>query len=285
MLKKASEIALTLLGTGIALLTIVGSDAYIRPYVTLPPYAYAIAALTGWILLALSPTIPLMALLFLFGRWLGNKTRAKRLKMTYTQRYAMKADLPHIRRMLVKAFGEEHTPSLGLMEAWHDKHPQTFVCIYAVSKTFERTKEKLRATFKLIPLNILGVQAVEKGAATGTTLQAEHIAAREEEIAGYYIGDVVRSTFGSARPLIQSIEPLLCRGPFYARPLTRDGKLIMTAFRFFQVTNNEALPDIGMMCKRLPDAPPKARRSRRSRTAVANETSGKRLLRFAWLDA
>jgi hypothetical protein len=284
MLKKTVEIALTLLGAGVALLTIVGSETFLRPYVTLPPYAYAMAALGGCILLALSPAVPLTALLFLFARRLWNRMRTKRLKMTYMQRYATKSDLPYVRKMLVRAFGEENTPSLALMEAWCDKYPQTFVCIYAVTKTFERTKERLRATFKLIPLNLLGVQAVEKGIATGTTIQTEHIATREEDIEGYYIGDVVRSTFGSARPLIQSIEPLLHRGPFYARPLTRDGKLIMTAFRFFQI-NGDALPDIGMMCKRFPDAPLKVRHSRRSRKGLLKDSNDKRLFRIAWSHA
>ena len=113
---------------------------------------------------------------------------------------------------------------------------------------------ELVGSFKLLPLTKKGVEAVERGHATGSTLTAVHITSSRSKASGFYVGDVVATTATAKGDLLAYLDAALSSikhddVAVYARPLTSDGLRVMTGYGFVSITDDRAAPQIGHMCR------------------------------------
>ena len=135
-------------------------------------------------------------------------------------------------------FGEDdfgRVSALSLMEGLYDKHPKSF---WSVRSAVGSEDQKLVGYFIMYPLSQRSCVAVEQGRLTGLNLAHSDITTSFKKARGIYVGAV----YGiSLRPQAVALEGLKnqlavygARLPFYARPVSPDGKRIMTKYGFAQ---------------------------------------------------
>ena len=171
----------------------------------------------------------------------------------YNYTFARLSDLPSIHALYADHFGEE-VPSIDLMRSWLSRCK---TCFALVNRVVRRnglvTEQQLVGSFKLLPLTKAGIEAIERGTATGSSFRPEHISTnKKRSVVAYYVGDVVGTT-RRARGMVILYLRAACNDiqlPLYARPLTEDGVRVMMKYGFTHISNITRQPEIGRMCKR-----------------------------------
>lgn len=171
--------------------------------------------------------------------------------------YASEADLLELHRIFEKAFGSQ-SPPVKLMRSWIRVYPKALAMLYRVDKSSPRkTQQTLVGSFKVLPITEAAAKNVAKDRLTGSTIRPQHIARKSSDTAAYYVGDVVAFT-GRAKGTLLAYLNATCEQaikmgvPIYARPLTEEGKRVMTQYGFVQCSDDESPPAIGQMCKFVP---------------------------------
>jgi hypothetical protein len=153
-----------------------------------------------------------------------------------------------------KYFGSD-VPSIDLMKSWIARCKTAFVLVSRVHQTSGLAmKQELVGSFKLLPLTLDAVRALDAGQMTGSMFKPEHVARNKKETIAVYVGDVAAtSQFARAMVIAHltvACTPAVGRGlPIYARPLTGDGLRVMTKHGFVQVSDGTSRPEIGRICK------------------------------------
>jgi hypothetical protein len=215
--------------------------------------------------------------------------RSKTIERKFERVYATMTDVAPLRALYAKEFGSE-VPSAKLMLEWITRYPHAFTLLYRCdAKPLFRRIYTLVGSFKLLPITSEGVREVEAGRATGSTLKSEHVAGEWADASALYIGDVVGTSLLGKGILLHYLnaacEEAFEKGlPLYARPLTPDGKRVMTGHAFVQIADGTSPPEIGKMCRLGGDELGKfndnlRRNSERGRKQLPQGTrQGKRLL-------
>jgi hypothetical protein len=176
------------------------------------------------------------------------------LDSRYLCTHARPSDLAGLHALYARYFGDD-VPDIELMRTWVAKCDSAFTIVQkVVEDSGLPTRQELVGSFKLLPLTVKGVRAIDLGQATGSTFRPEHISGGRSGPAGYYVGDVVATTrFARGVVMAQlnaAVSPAI-RGAVtvYARPLTKDGLRVMTKHGFVQVSDGRSAPQIGRACK------------------------------------
>ena len=154
----------------------------------------------------------------------------------YEFRSVSKRDVQLVFEFMQRFFGEE-TPSCGRMLEWQRRNKAVLTAVYVKTLRRGRTKNELVGVFKILPLTLTAVELLESEQRTGATLSADHIATKEEEIAGLYIGDVGASTRKGKSEVLRRLKYVVEQRlrpdlPIYTRPLTGDGARLVRKYNF-----------------------------------------------------
>jgi hypothetical protein len=132
---------------------------------------------------------------------------------------------------------------------------RAFAMVYQIEdSSIEAESRSLVGSFKVLPVTEEAVRGLELKRLTGSSLRPEHIAKRQKDTAGFYVGDVfATTTFARGRIMAHIIiecEQAIRKGlPIYARPLTKDGKKTMKRRGFVRVDDGKSPPEIGEICR------------------------------------
>ncbi len=225
----------------------------ISKFIILPDFIYSIAFVIGTLMI-------LWGFLGWFASVLtppANRVLEivhKKLNAKYICVFATQDDLPQLYDLYSEFFDDE-VPSLNLMKSWVRQNRKAFALVYRVDNSSIKQKEQVLAgSFKVLPITQEAVQGLESEQLSGSTFEAKHIARNQKDAAAYYVGDVV-ATRRSARAFILASLNFACENalrkglPIYARPLTEDGKRVMTKYNFVQANDGKSPPQIGKICK------------------------------------
>ncbi len=191
--------------------------------------------------------------------------------------FARVGDLDELYTLYTEFFGAD-VPSKDLMRSWLSRYRKAFAMIYRLEEvSIRKTVRSLVGSFKVLPITAEAVHQLDRGRLSGATFSLEHIASKLDLAAAYYIGDVVATT-KSARGVVLAYLNVACEGALrkslaiYARPLSRDGKRVMTRNGFVQAGGGCIPPEIGRIC-RLGPLTASSGGSRRQRTRPRRQIS------------
>ncbi len=143
------------------------------------------------------------------------------------------ADLIELRNLYASCFGAD-IPSVALMKKWIDRNPEV---LWKLIERHSNGNNRIIGSFKLMPLNRSGVERLEHGLATGTTLGPRELVKRGGRATAIYVGDVIGvGTVGRYEVMWhirERLKPVQAQGiPVYARALTVDGLRILKKYGF-----------------------------------------------------
>ena len=167
--------------------------------------------------------------------------------------FAGAADLGALHDVYTHYFGDD-VPSVELMRSWINRCESAFVLIYRETQKSDLSKgQELVGSYKVLPLTASGIEALKAGRASGATFKPEHISAANRRVSAYYIGDLF-ATDRTAKAVVLHELRASCMQfknreiTFYARPLTREGRHVMTRRGFVQVSDGSSKPEVGKLC-------------------------------------
>jgi hypothetical protein len=253
--KRLLEVAVTLCTVGSAVFAVGVSESVLSQYVTLPRVAFGGFTASGAALVVVGAALFVAAFVMDRLREAVTEVVYGDVDARYVCTSASSGELPGIFDLYTRYFGAD-VPRLELMRAWLDKCPSAFTLVHRLvtNESGLAMGRELVGSFKVLPLSLAGVRAIELGQATGSTFRAEHLCGARRRPAGVYVGDVVATTpFARGIVIAQltaAIEPT-AKGELtvYARPLTRDGLRIMIKHGFLQASDGRSAPQLGLACK------------------------------------
>jgi hypothetical protein len=254
MKKTLLNAGLALCTVGAAIFAVGASEDAILKRVQLPARAFYLLLLSGGLLVGLGVAALILSVLFNPIEAAISRVLYGDLNSRYVSVNARGRDLIGLHDFYTKYFGSD-VPSIDLMKSWIVRCKSAFVLVHRVSQASGLAmKEELVGSFKLLPLTLDAVRALDAGQITGSMFKAEHVARNKKETLAVYVGDVAAtSQFARAMVLAQlnaACTPAVSRGlPIYARPLTPDGLRVMTKHGFVQVSDGTSPPEIGRICK------------------------------------
>lgn len=244
------SVASILCTVGSAVLALALAKRDVSKLVTLPTSAYRTMLVVGIAFIVIGAIAFLISFLIpLTANLIGRVFEDHRRHVCV---YATSADVYLLHDLYTEYFqGEVASPSL--MRDWIKRSPKALAMIFRVDHRSPRKQEQvLVGSFKVLMLNDGGLQGIEAGELSGSTLGPEHIVRSSKDAKGYYVGDVVATTWRARAAVLANLNVACERAlkdgkPIYARPLTPDGKRVMIKHGFVQVTDGKA-PQLGKMC-------------------------------------
>jgi hypothetical protein len=254
MKRKLVDTALALCTVGGALFAIGASKEPLSRIVSLPDYAYGLFLVLGGILATAG------GLAFVFSLF-AEPVQSGVERVIYGDvgsrhicTHANADDLRGLHALYSRYFGAD-VPSIELMNQWLNRCKSAFTLLHSVTQDSGLiTAQQLVGSFKLLPLTAEGVKALDLGQVTGSTFRPEHICSDRRRPAAYYLGDVVATTRFARAVILAQLNAACAQVTnrnisIYARPLTADGRRIMTKYGFAQVSDGRSAPEVGRICK------------------------------------
>lgn len=283
--KIPANLGTLLLTVGVALFTVGVAEREISRFLpSIPHFLYTFMLVGGLALVALG-LVALVVSLALSPAELLLANASREAFDPYNCTFATEADVGRLRSFYQEYFGTD-VPSAALMQAWIRRNPRAFAMVHRVEEaSIIRTTHSLVGSFKVLMLTPQAVDELVGQLVTGTTFKSAHLARKPQEAAGFYVGDVVATT-RFARGILLAYLNVACAPairnaiPIYARPLSRDGKRVMTQHGFVQVSDDKSPPEIGKICRlgtarfeRLPAAMRTGARKKQTTSAVGSRSS------------
>jgi hypothetical protein len=254
MKRSLFDAGLALCTVGSALFAVGASKDPLSKVITLPNYSFSALMILGGILAAVGGIAFLSS--FVVEPLESGVTRVVYgdIDSRYLCVPANPSDLPGLHALYTQYFGAD-VPSVDLMRAWLRRCGTAFTLVQRVTQDYGLgTRQVLVGSFKLLPLTAEGVRAMKSGQASGSSFRPEHISGIHRRPAAWYVGDVVATTRFSRGVVMAHINAACSFAvkkavSIYARPLTRDGRRIITKHGFVQVSDGKSTPEIGRMCR------------------------------------
>jgi hypothetical protein len=150
-------------------------------------------------------------------------------------------------------FGEQdfgRVSELRFMEKLYDWNPLSF---YSVRSRRDSAQIKLVGYFIIYPLTAKASRAVEECRLNGLNLGPEDLVRKFRNAQAIYVGAVLGTTCRAQAVALQALRSELrkygTKLPFYARPVSRRGRTLLSEYRFTKLKNS---PDGVELWKREP---------------------------------
>ena len=247
------DVLLGVLAIAAVLLAIPLVRSDIGRLIHLPEPLYLIFAVVGAVLAA----VGLLGItVLLLGLALGRPS-------TWCEsRPVSRRDVQRVFELMRRFFGDE-TPSITRMLEWQRRNKTVLTAVYIKTLRGGRTRPKLVGVYKILPLTPQAVELLESERKTGATLSARDIATESDQLAGFYIGDVVASTREGKAEVIRQLKQRV-RGQLrpgvsvYTRPLTSDGARLVRKYNFIPIMDGLAPGSMGRIHKLIAPRVPRA---------------------------
>jgi hypothetical protein len=227
-------------------------------FIHVPDAVYNALLVIGVILISLSIIGFAASLYGLPSKLILENVVYRNLGSKYICIYARQSDVSRLHDLYSEYFGGD-VPSTELMRSWIKQSRKAFTMIYRVdNESIRKRKHVLVGSFKVLLLTEAAVRALEAEQVSGSTFQPDHLARRQSDAAGCYVGDVIGTTRFAQGVLLGYLnvacEQAIKKGlPIYARPLTKEGQRVMKKYGFVEVSDGHSSPEIGRICKLVID--------------------------------
>lgn len=166
---------------------------------------------------------------------------------------AKERDLPDLLALYKRYFGVD-APTLAVMRIWLQRcHKSLWLVNDRGHNPLATTR--LVGSFKILPITRSGVDALNIGEVSGSTLGDGHVARRSRDTIAYYVGDVVGTDRGARAAILLRLHQIFSDDyaafPVYARPLTQNGMRVMIKLGFRRVAD-DGEPTIPRICRLEP---------------------------------